>query len=183
MEIFKIEGRIVQPTIEILLISPFKEIWENDKSKNKDEALKDFAYIEFMCSPKRSNPYFGYDENVKEEKIKQEIYKDVKYKISPLVIKAVDKYKEFLEDASLTMSYFMSAKCAAEKIKKFFNTFDINERTKNDTPVYKPKEITSAIIDTELTLQKLDNMQKKVEQELFETTKTRNNKEINHFEE
>ena len=31
--LFKVEGKTVYPNDEVLLISPFKEIWERDKSK------------------------------------------------------------------------------------------------------------------------------------------------------
>ena len=33
MEIFEISGNVVRPTASILTVSPFKEIWERDKSK------------------------------------------------------------------------------------------------------------------------------------------------------
>ena len=45
MEIFIVEGLVVRPSAEILTISPFKDIWDNDKSRNKGEAIKQFQYI------------------------------------------------------------------------------------------------------------------------------------------
>jgi hypothetical protein len=184
MDIFKIENKIVQPTTEVLLISPFKEIWEQDKTKNKTEALQHFAYIEFLCSPKKSNPYFGYTtKEIRDVKIKMDVYKDKDYILPKLVEEGIEKYKEFLNNASFNYSYFMSARGAAEKIKNFFDTFNMNERNKSGVPIYKPREITSAIIDSEATLQKLESLQKKIEQELLEQTKNKRNKEINYFEE
>ena len=43
--LFKVEGKTVYPNDEVLLISPFKEIWERDKSKGKDVARQEFSYI------------------------------------------------------------------------------------------------------------------------------------------
>ena len=55
--LFKIEGKAVFPNEETLLIEPFKSIWERDTSKNKEYALEDFAYIEFITSLLKTNPY------------------------------------------------------------------------------------------------------------------------------
>ena len=69
--LFSVEGKIVQPNTETLLVSPFKEIWARDKSKGKENALEEFTYIEFMTSMLKSNPYKGYAPEVKEEVIKK----------------------------------------------------------------------------------------------------------------
>ena len=55
--LFQINGRAVFPNAETILISPFKDIWERDLSKNKENAIQEFAYIEFMTSMLKSNPY------------------------------------------------------------------------------------------------------------------------------
>ena len=73
MEIFEVSGNIVRPTPNILTIYPFKEIWKRDKTKNKNLAIQEFAFIEFMVSKKKSNPFKGYDEEIKEDKIKEKV--------------------------------------------------------------------------------------------------------------
>ena len=49
-------------------------------------------------------------------------------------------------------------------------------------PVYKPKDVTSAIIDTEKVIQTLIVLKEKMEQELTESSRIRGNKTINVFE-
>ena len=76
----------------------------------------------------------------------------------------------------------MSNKRGAEQMKTFFNNLDISEvNSKTGNPLYKPKDITSALNDANRTLETLDSMKEKVEQELFETTKNKGQKEISPF--
>ena len=49
-------------------------------------------------------------------------------------------------------------------------------------PLYKPKDISGAINDSEQNIRTLHNLKEKVEQELFEAVKTRSNRQINPFE-
>jgi len=41
MNIFQIENNIVVPTPQALLIKDFKTIWDRDKSKKKEQAIKE----------------------------------------------------------------------------------------------------------------------------------------------
>ena len=42
--LFKVVNNVVVPNTETLLISPFKEIWENDKTEDKENAMRDFCF-------------------------------------------------------------------------------------------------------------------------------------------
>lgn len=179
--LFTIENSVAIPNTETLLISPFKEIWERDKTKDKEVALKEFTFIELMTSKKKSNPYSGYSDDIRFERLKEVLFHE-DWEINPLMERALIKVVEFQKDASPTYSYYMAVLEAAEKMKSFFKEFDINERNEKGVPVYKPAEITRALNDTDKVLQNLDSMKEKVEQELFEQTKTRSNKVINPFE-
>ncbi len=76
--LFKIEGKKVYPNTETLLVSPFKEIWERDKSLDKEKAIQEFAYIEFSTSMLKSNPYREYTEDRKDEILQKRYYKKSK---------------------------------------------------------------------------------------------------------
>lgn len=180
--LFVVENSIARPNTETLLISPFKEIWERDKSKNKDRAIKEFTFIELMSSKKKSNPYAGYSDDVRYEKLKNFLF-DSKWDMDSLVEEGLVKINEFQEEASPTYQYYIDSLKAAEKTRKFLREIDLgekNERTGN--PLYKPKDITSAITDTEKIIQTLSVLKEKVEQELFDSVKTKGNKNINPLE-
>ena len=180
--LFTIENRVVRPHTETLLISPYKEIWERDTTSDKYEALEDFAYIEFVVSQKKSNPYRGYDESIKKTRIKKDIITREDWSEDELIQLAIKKLQDYQSEASPTYTFFMAAKGALEKMKDFFISFDItetNERTGN--PLYKPKEITSAFNDVSTMLQNYNTLQEKVEQETYESVKTKGQKEISPF--
>jgi hypothetical protein len=48
-------------------------------------------------------------------------------------------------------------------------------------PIYKPKDITSAVADAEKTLGTLSALKSKVEEELYEKSKMRSDKVISPF--
>ena len=180
--LFVVENAVAKPNVETLLISPFKEIWERDTTSDKSIAIKEFTFIELMSSKKKSNPYAGYSDEIRFEKL-QQIYFDSEWQPDTLVEQGLIKMSEFHKEASPTYSYYTAVLQAAEKMKNFFNTFDITERSeRTGLPIYKPRDITSAMTDTDKVLQNLNSMKDKVEQELFEQTKTKSNKVINPFE-
>lgn len=180
--LFEVVGNSVKPTDEVILIPPFSEIWRRDKSKGKEQAIREFAYIEFVCSMLRSNPYRQFTEEQRKREVGKDIMGDADYRADELVQKGLDKYYDFLTRASASYNYFRAAQVATEKMQDFFMHFDLsqkNEKTKN--PLYKPRDITSALNDTEKVLSNLKALEKKVVEELYEDTKVRAQKQISPF--
>ena len=180
--LFQVNEKAVFPNTETLLIEPFKTIWERDPDPNKVTAIKEFAYIEFLTSMKATNPYRQYSADKKEPQIRAEVIKDPNWEPDELIEQGLEKIDQFQKEASTTYSYYLSAKAAAEKMEEFFLTFDltaVNPKTFN--PVYKPRDITSALNDTQRVLSNLKALEKKVEEELYEETKNRSNKQISAF--
>lgn len=180
--LFIIENKIVKPYPETLLIHPFNEIWERDTQPGKHHAIEDFTYIEFVTSMRKSNPYSGYDSSVKKQKVKADIITRPDWVEDELIIKGINKMNQFQEEASITYTYFMSAKRAAEKMQNFFNGFNMNAvNMKTGAPIYKPKDITSALMDTSKVLENLNTLREKVDQEIYEQVKNRGQKVISRF--
>jgi hypothetical protein len=181
--LFTVESKVVSPTTEALLIFPFKEIWDRDESKDKRYAIEDFSYIEFMASIQKSNPYSGYPENERPYKIIKDIITRADWDPNDtLLLQGIDKLKEFQAEASVTYNYYMAAKSAAEKMQQFFIGFsmsDVNLRT--GAPIYKPKDITSALNDTSRVLENLNTLREKVDNEVFEEVKKKGQKIVSPF--
>ena len=185
MDIFVVEGTVVKPTEHALLLFPYSEIWDRDPDPAKVNAIRDFKYIEFNCSYKKSNPFKGYAEEIRKQKITESVYQEDAelFEEDDLIKEGMRLYEEFRIEASPTITYYLAAKSGAEKMMKWLNDFnmeDVNERT--GAPLYKPREITSALKDTYDVMKTLDALESKVFEQIFEHTKTRSNKETNHFE-
>lgn len=180
--LFKVEDRTVKPVDEVLQIPPFKDIWERDMSPNKEVALQEFTYIEFMTSALKSNPYRGYSEDRKSDVIIKDIIKVVNWQPDILVLKGMEKVREFQREGSESYSLYLSAIVAKNKLQDFFNSFNINKvNTKTGAPIYKPRDITAALQDLDKTIMSLQSLEKKVEEDLFESVKIKGQKEISIF--
>lgn len=180
--LFKVEDKVVKPTDEVLQVPPFKEIWKRDKSPNKETALQEFTYIEFMTSALKTNPYRGYSEDKKEKVIIQDIIRIPNWEPDELVKAGIQKVKEFQMEGSESYSLYLSALVAKNKLQDFFNNFNINKvNSKTGAPIYKPRDITTALQDLDKTIVSLQSLEKKVEEDLFESAKIKGQKEISPF--
>ena len=183
MDLFVVSNSKAIPSTHALLIKPFKTIWEEDDDPAKGEAIKAFTFIELSCSPKKSNPYVGYDEEERHRILKKQLYGDETYRLPGLVVDGIIKYEELLENASPTFPLLRDALAASKKFRDQLASMDLKERTNGGTAVYKPKDISSAFKDLPEMAKTIENLLEKVHQELLAETKTRNNREIGPFEE
>lgn len=182
--LFKIENKIAKPTDEALMVSPFKEIWERDKSKKKEIAIQEFTYMEFMTSALATNPYRGYSDTQKESVVRRDIIKDPKWKPDKLIKEGMEKIVEFQTNGSSIYTLYLSAVRAKNELEGFFTTFDISEKNeRSGNPIYKPRDITNAIQDLDKTIMSLQSLEKKVEEDLFESAKIMGQKTISKFAE
>lgn len=179
--LFKIEGTLVIPHPETLLIPPFKEIWDRDKNKDKWIALRELSYVEFMTSQLKSNPYKGYEESVRDIKIKEDIVKDKKWKPDKLVIEAMKKIEEFQTKGSASYTLLLDALKAKDTLQEFLRNLDLSQTNRSGGLILKPKDVTTALLDLDRVVTALSKLQKKVEQDLFEDIKTRGGKVISPF--
>ena len=180
--LFTIENKVVYPHAETLLVTPFKEIWARDEAEDKNNALEEYAYIEFMSSMRTTNPFRQYGEGRKEAEIIKNVITQEDWQPDELVKDGIKKIIQMQKDGSSTYNYYLSAKKAIENLQNFFETVDVTEvNMKTGGLLYKPRDITSAINDVEKNLANLKALEVKVEQELFETTKKKADKEVSFF--
>jgi len=185
MDLFRVEGTLVVPTEHALIMYPYSEIWDRDPDPKKAEAKRQFAYIELNCSYKKSNPYKGFADDVRKTKVLQAIYREDadSFEEDELIVRGMELYEELRVEASTTLQYYLSAKAGAEKMMKWLDDFDMDDvNTRTGLPLYKPREITTALKDSYDVMKTLNAMEEKVQEQLFESIKTKGNKEINHFE-
>ena len=171
---------VIVPSEHLVLIEPFKTIWERDNDKHKKNAIKDFTFIEFMVSPVTSNPYKDLEKSKRSKAIIEEVFTN-DYNPDELVYQAIELFEKWLNEYIFSYSFYKSALRGAKELKKFFLTVDLDERTKGGSAVYKPGDITRALKDLEDTIKNLQELEKRIFEEI-KTTKTRGNKELNPFE-
>lgn len=180
--LFEVINKTVVPNSETLLIYPFKDIWERDKSKTKETAKTEFAYIEFSTSMLKTNPFREYREDIKKEKILSSLRLPKNWKEDKYILDAIEIQKDFQTNASTTYTLYVTAKTVKEKLEDDLRNLNIHQKNfKTGNPLYKPKDVTSALLDIDKVATSLDSLKKKLEEELFEITRKKGSKEISIF--
>ena len=108
MNLFKYEGYKVNISPEAMMLKPFKEIYDRDKSKSKDKAFLELAYIYFYCDP-RSDYQYIIDPIDKDKAIREGLDL-LKWKPDKKITEAIEFYNSFKSTSSLER--FIDGKCA-----------------------------------------------------------------------
>lgn len=183
MDLFEVQNSIAVPSTHALLIEPFKSIWDRDQTPHKQQAIKEYTYIELLCSAKKSNPYAGYPESIRAQKVSNNIFPEMREWLPDMVVlEAIKMYKALQEEASPTLRLVQSAKKAVFELEKFLTDADLTERTNGGAAVFKPVDIANAVRQLPEMQNSLQKMEEKVQQELYDSSKTRGQREINAFE-
>ena len=143
--LFTIKNLAVVPEPEVYMISPFKEILARDKSKKKVVALQELAYIEFMSSLKKSNPFAGYNDGEREDAVIKAVFNGKNYNPDKLVLEGIKFISELQTTHSPVYSLYLKSKKAVEGIKRFFDSVDVNERDDRGKPIHKATDILRSI--------------------------------------
>lgn len=161
------------PTIsaENLVIPEFKKIWDRDKSKTKDTAKTELAYIYFLLDTK--SPYLAYSEEEMEERLVVDLFKTKTYKPDKDLVSAMAKFEQLSETpASLLLK---DARSAVAEIRKFLRNVDLEERSKSGMPVYKASEVTKTLSDLDKVVDSLQKIEERLSREEFSIGQARGN--------
>jgi hypothetical protein len=180
--IFEIRNGRAFPTPFALRMQHYGKMWEEDTSDENEECIKKFTYIEFMLSPRKDNPFHGYEEDKRVPRVKKEVWNDENHPIDTDIILGMEVYKEYLRNASPTFPLYEAALVAADNLKKSLKSMNLDERTNSGTAVLKPKDVTNALKDVPDVIKSLQTMRNSVHAELVEDNKTRGDRTIGMYE-
>ena len=174
MELFILDKNKVLVSPESLLIKEFKDIWDSDKSKEKEKAISELAYIYFKSDYK--SIYQAYPEGeIRDNKIKEDIIRDKNWKQSELITIAIKKYEELQETPTLRM--LKGARRAANVITSYYENLKddkIDSRTVTS--------ITTSLSKIGEVVDSLDKLEQQIRKET-KGGKSKGDREINPFEE
>ena len=181
--LFEIRNNKAFPTVFALITNPYKEIWENDTSADKTTAVKWFTYLELMLNPRRSNKFFNIPEEIRQEKVCQEVFKDPKYAIPSDLIIATIAYKDDLELLAPGYATLVEAENALVKTRTFLHDLDPKTRTPTGSLLLKPKDIIMATKELPGAIDNIRKARERVLKEMDESlTKTINQRTPNKYE-
>lgn len=121
INLFEIENKVVKPTAHCKMINWLRVIEEN----YPDKFLKIYGYIFYMtCPNEEENPYFNLHQDVKEEKIIEDLEIDFSLQMVDIV-EAVKKAAEMYETP--TVRAYNGIKNALDNIAEYMGTTAITD--------------------------------------------------------
>ena len=178
MKLFRYEGYKLHISEEAFVLKPFKEIWNRDKSKNKDKALQELGYIYFMCDP-RSDYQYIVDEEDRAKAIKEGEGIDSKWKPDNKVIMAMEFYKTFKPVSALLLE---DTRVAVDKLRQLLRNIDLTEVDDKGKPIYTLNTVTATIKQIPSLVKDLDEAEKAIAKEIMESDKVRGAQEKSMYE-
>ena len=178
MKLFKYEGYKLHISEEAFVLKPFKEIWNRDKTKNKDKALQELGYIYFMSDP-RSDYQYIIDEEERANAIKEGEGIDHKWKPDNKVIEAMKFYKTFKPVSALLLE---DTRIAVDKLRQLLRNIDLTEVDDKGKPIYTLNTITATIKQIPSLVKDLDEAEKAIAKEIMESDKVRGAQEKSMYE-
>lgn len=168
MNIFQLINNNVVVSAEVLTIPHFNKIWKADKSKDKNDAYKQFTYIYHKSD--YNSPYSNFPEDKKEEMIKADILGDKNFNPSNEVIEAVEKYKQLQETPLQRL--LQAVKNKVDDIATYLEGTSIDDDN--------IKTIMDAFGKISTTVSNFDKLQQAVEKEKEQSnTRIRGDKQVN----
>ena len=157
-----------------VVIPPFIDLWNRDKSKSKTKATKELSYVYFVCDFK--SPYSIYSEEHRPAKVKEDFMKDPEWKPDEMVLAAIEKYNKFQE--TYTMKFLKSARGATEKLQKYFDEVDFAMLDEKGRPIYKATDVVRNLKEVGNVIESLNQVEEKVRKEIDKKAKVKGQKTI-----
>ena len=123
MKLFKYEGYEVRVAPEALNLKPFKKLWTKDKTKQKENATMELAFLYFYCDPRSDYQYILDDED-RMKAVKEGIGLSDSWKPDKDMEAAIKLYKSFEAPSSALLRAALEG---VEKVQKLLKSLEPDE--------------------------------------------------------
>ena len=155
---------------EALLVKPIRLLYNKDRSKNKEQFIRQMSYLYFYADPRSSYNYITNDEERSKAIIAQEgLPKD--FKPSEGLEKAISIYRQLTTTTSLLL--LQDTRIAVDKVRDFLRNVDLNLLDDKGKPVYTINSITATIKQIPQLAKDLAEAEKLVTKEIEEQGRAR----------
>jgi len=177
-KLFDITGTKIIPDPRVIAIPAMKKVWDRDKSKGKEKAIKEYTYITFLCD--FHSPYKDLSEEIKEEIIREDIFKEEEWEPDEIIQKAIDKYLQLQETRHLRM--LKSYEHIEDQITSYNNKINLEEKDDWGKLKYNVKDIVQSAEKIGNVIKSILILEKQVQMEMAESGNVRGQFEIGSYE-
>lgn len=144
----------------------------------KERGIKYLLWVEYNSSILSWNVYRGYLED-RCQRVNNDL--GVSFKIEDEG-ESIERYKELERGRSMLISSYENILKSKHTLEKFIsNDMDLTKETKSGSPLYKPKDVTSALLELEKISDMILRIWKKIEVEFDESGKRLEKGDLNEF--
>jgi hypothetical protein len=173
IKLFKYEGYKIVISEEAFALKPFRQIWQRDKTINKEKAIMELGFIYFFCDP-RSDYQFLVDDKERLEAIKEGEGLPAKWEPDKILKEAMDFYMSFKPISALLLE---DTRFMVNKYRKRLRSQEFDE-----LEVRELKEVGALIKQIPSLVKDLDEAEKALNSEMRNSGKMRGQGEKTIFE-
>lgn len=173
LKLFKYEGYKVVISEEAFALKPFRQIWQRDKTINKDRAIMELGFIYFFCDP-RSDYQYLIDDNERMEAIKEGEGLPSKWQPDKIVTEAMNFYMSFKPISALLLE---DTRFMVDKYRRRLKALEFD-----DLEIKDLKETGALIKQIPSLVKDLNEAEKALNSEMKESGRMRGQGEKTIFE-
>nr|DAQ71266.1 MAG TPA: hypothetical protein [Crassvirales sp.] len=174
MKLFRYEGYKVVISEEAFALKVFRQIWNRDRSVNKDKAIMELGYVYFMADA-RSDYQYIVDEDERSKAIIEGEGLPSNWKPDKMIIEAIKFYEGMKSTSALLLE---DTRVAIDKVRKFLKEVNLEDTDDKGRPIYTINSITSTIKMIPQLIKDLDDAEKAIKADMQNTSgKVRGQKE------
>lgn len=160
-------------------LKAYRDIWERDKSKDKDKAFLELSYVYFMCDYRS---YFSdiVDDEQKHNEVKEAVFgSKVKWKPDVKIEAAIKQYKS---DVPVSVLLLEDAKIGISKLREYFKDTDLKDTDRNGKLINDPKKFNDVLKSLSDQIESLDALEQKVKKDIDVSYQVQGGREKGAFE-
>ena len=178
MKLFRYEGYKVVISEEAFALKVFRQIWNRDRSVNKDKAIMELGYIYFISDP-RSDYQYIVDREERDKQIREGEGIKATWRPDSVVKEAIQLYASFKTPSALLLE---DTRIAVDKLRQLLRDIDLNALDDKGKPIYTLNTITSTIKQIPGLIKDLDEAERALAKEIAQSDKVRGAQEKSIYE-
>ena len=175
MKLINYEDYQIKVAEEALLVRPIRRLFNQDRTDRKEKFFQQMSYLYFMTDPRSTYSYI-LDYNERHRTVVEQEGLPEDFRPSELLVEAMRIYKQ--HTMTVSQKLLDDALVAANTVGSFLRNVDLTEVDDKGRPKYQVSQITTALKNLEGIVATIQNLQKKVEQEVVENGKARGTQEM-----
>lgn len=170
MNLLQIQDGELVISPEALMIKQFKRIWDSDRTKSKEKALKELAFVYFFADP-RSNFQTIQDKKDREHEVRNSLDIPDKWKVDSRILETISTYEQMTNVGGIKL--IRATRIAVDKISTMMEELDPDERGEKGTPIRSLSSIIEAAQKIPALARELVKAEQLLAREITDSTRAR----------